>query len=106
MGVIIGGVLLKGLTTPEVLSKCLAAVGGIMACISIQELLPTSIAMSGAKKASISLFIGMFVCFLALESVETFFGGHSHAGHSHSANSHGHSHSGHSHGHSHSGHNH
>lgn len=100
-GVIIGGYILKDYMTPQVLSKSLALVAGIMACISLQELFPTAIKFSGKNVASVWLFVGMFGCFLALESVNLVFDGghvHSHGGGGHS-HSHDHSHGDHSHHH-------
>ncbi|KAJ3204133.1 hypothetical protein HK099_001257 [Clydaea vesicula] len=79
IGVIIGGFLLKDIMSPVILSKCLACVAGIMACISLHELQPTAIQYSGKNLATVSLFSGMFICFLALETVHSFF----HDGHSH-----------------------
>lgn len=38
IGVLIGGYLLKDFMNPAILSKCLAMVAGIMACISLHEL--------------------------------------------------------------------
>jgi hypothetical protein len=114
IGVLIGAALLGPLLTPTVLSKCLAAVGGIMCCISLHELLPTAIRYAGQAKASLALFGGMAVVFLALETVNEYFGhAHSHnhgggnGGHGHSHGDvgagvgHGHEHHGHSHSHSH-----
>ncbi|KAI8614495.1 ZIP zinc transporter-domain-containing protein [Chytriomyces sp. MP71] len=98
-GVIVGVSLFGQYLTPSVLSRCLAAVGGIMACISIHELQPTAIRYAGQGRASISLFLGMFVVFLALEAVTEYFGHpHSHGG-SDVGHGHGHSHGGHGHGH-------
>ncbi|KAJ3034788.1 hypothetical protein HDV00_004650 [Rhizophlyctis rosea] len=100
-GVVIGGALLHQYLSAEFLSKCLAAVGGIMACISIHELQPTAIQFSGKGRATISFFVGMLVCFLALEAVSEWFGGH---GHTHAGSSHGHD--GHHHDHHHDHHHH
>ncbi|KAH6565353.1 hypothetical protein BASA83_003859 [Batrachochytrium salamandrivorans] len=97
LGVVIGGVALHAYLTPFLLSRCLAAVGGIMLCISIHELQPTAIKYSGKVAASVSFFIGMFVCFCTLESVNVWFGGHSHGGHAH----HHHADAHHDHGHHH-----
>ncbi|KAI8828587.1 ZIP zinc transporter-domain-containing protein [Chytriomyces cf. hyalinus JEL632] len=104
LGVIVGVSLFGQYLTPAVLSRCLAAVGGIMCCISIHELQPTAIRYAGQGKASFSLFLGMFVVFLALEAVTEYFGHpHSHGGSGVDHHSgHGHSHGGHGgHGHSH-----
>ncbi|KAJ8331010.1 hypothetical protein O5D80_001019 [Batrachochytrium dendrobatidis] len=110
LGVIIGGSLLHAYLTPYLLSRCLAAVGGIMLCISIHELQPTAIKYSGKIAASASFFVGMFVCFCALESVNVWFGGHSHShgpahdhGH-HGHHEHAHGHHGHAHEHAHGHH--
>ncbi|TPX52061.1 hypothetical protein SeMB42_g01650 [Synchytrium endobioticum] len=70
MGVVIGGYFLGSYLNQAVLSKSLAAVAGIMACISIHELFPTAIHYAGKDKASIALFAGMAVCFVALEGVD------------------------------------
>ncbi|KAJ3328517.1 hypothetical protein HDU76_009811 [Blyttiomyces sp. JEL0837] len=111
-GVLLGASLLGPWLTPAVLNRCLAAVGGIMCCISLHELQPTAIKYAGQARATISLFVGMLVVFLALETVTEYFGhahshggsgGHSH-GHSHGEVGHVHSHGGHS--HSHGGHGH
>eukprot|EP00842_Homolaphlyctis_polyrhiza_P001715 jgi/Hompol1/2544/HPOL_001775-RA len=67
LGVIVGGTLLHAYLTPYLLSRCLALVGGIMLCISIHELQPTAIKYAGKVAASISFFVGMLVCFCALE---------------------------------------
>jgi ZIP family zinc transporter len=100
IGVVIGGFLLKDNMGPEVLSASLALVAGIMACISLHELFPTSIEYAGKARASVALFVGMFCTFGALEIVHSIM--HDHGGHSH-----GHDHSGHDHsGHHHSGHHH
>lgn len=76
VGVIIGGMLLKNYLTTEILSKSLAIVAGIMAFISIYELFPSAIGYSGRNMASASLFLGMVLCFFALESVEYLIGSH------------------------------
>ncbi|TPX72315.1 hypothetical protein SpCBS45565_g00626 [Spizellomyces sp. 'palustris'] len=89
IGVVVGGVLLHSYLSAELLSRCLAGVGGIMACISIHELQPTAIKYAGKGIATVSFFAGMFVCFAALEAVNEWFGGHDHTpqiggnGHSH-----------------------
>ncbi|KAI9095136.1 ZIP zinc transporter-domain-containing protein [Phlyctochytrium arcticum] len=75
-GVVIGGVLLHSYLSPQLLSRCLAGVGGIMACISIHELQPMAIKWAGKGIATTSFFSGMFVCFAALEAVNEWFGGH------------------------------
>ncbi|KAJ3030216.1 UNVERIFIED_CONTAM: hypothetical protein HDU68_009740 [Siphonaria sp. JEL0065] len=99
IGVLVGVAFFGKYLTPEVLSRCLAAVGGIMCCISIHELQPTAIKYAGQGRASISLFFGMFVVFLALEGVTEYFGHpHSHGGSSAVGHG-GHSHVGHGHGH-------
>ncbi|ORY53054.1 Zip-domain-containing protein [Rhizoclosmatium globosum] len=96
IGVMVGVAFFGQYLTPSVLSRCLAAVGGIMCCISIHELQPTAIKYAGQGRASISLFAGMFVVFLALEAVTEYFGHpHSHGG---SEVGHGHSHGGQAHG--------
>ncbi|TPX58991.1 hypothetical protein PhCBS80983_g02788 [Powellomyces hirtus] len=77
-GVVVGGALLHSYLSPALLSRCLAAVGGIMACISIHELQPTAIKYAGKAVATASFFGGMFVCFGALEAVNEWFGGHAH----------------------------
>ncbi|KAJ3290976.1 hypothetical protein HK104_006393 [Borealophlyctis nickersoniae] len=79
LGVVAGGALLHSYLSPAVLCRCLAAVGGIMACISIHELQPTAIQFAGKARATISFFGGMLVCFLALEAVTEWFGGHGHS---------------------------
>ncbi|KAI9342924.1 ZIP zinc transporter-domain-containing protein [Obelidium mucronatum] len=100
IGVVVGVAFFGQYLTPEVLSRCLAAVGGIMCCISIHELQPTAIKYAGQGRASISLFTGMLVVFLALEAVTEYFGHpHSHGG-SEVGGHHGHSHSGKGHSHS------
>jgi ZIP family zinc transporter len=101
LGVLMGGALLAPYLDEFILNRCLALVGGIMFCISIHELYPVSIKYCGKNLASFALIFGMFVCWIALESVETYFNGIEMPGHSHT-NHHGHSH----HGHSHHGHNH
>ncbi|KAL2917341.1 hypothetical protein HK105_203005 [Polyrhizophydium stewartii] len=107
LGVVVGGLALQAYLTPMVLSRCLAAVGGIMLCISIHELQPTAIKYAGKTAASVSFFVGMVVCFCALESVNVWFGGHSHSHGSHSHGSHSHGSHSHSHGsHSHDQHHH
>ncbi|KAJ3145922.1 hypothetical protein HDU89_006808 [Geranomyces variabilis] len=78
LGVVVGGALLHSYLTPALLSRCLAAVGGIMACISIHELQPTAIKYAGKGIATSSFFGGMVVCFAALEAVNEWFGGHVH----------------------------
>ena len=70
LGVVIGGFFFSSYLTQEVLSKSLAAVAGIMACISLHELLPTAIQYAGKDRASAALFVGMAVCFGALEGVD------------------------------------
>ncbi|KAJ3045554.1 hypothetical protein HDV00_009211 [Rhizophlyctis rosea] len=77
-GVLIGGAFLRGYVGPAMLAKCLASVGGVMACISVHELLPMGIKFAGKGRASCSFFVGMGVCFAALEVVEEFFGGGGH----------------------------
>ncbi|KAI8825304.1 ZIP zinc transporter-domain-containing protein [Fimicolochytrium jonesii] len=78
LGVVAGGWLLHGYLSPQLLSRCLAGVGGIMACISIHELQPTAIRYSGKTIATSAFFGGMVVCFGALEAVNEWFGGHAH----------------------------
>ncbi|KAJ3158579.1 hypothetical protein HDU86_002805 [Geranomyces michiganensis] len=78
LGVVVGGALLHSYLSPALLSRCLAAVGGIMACISIHELQPTAIKYAGKTVATASFFGGMAVCFAALEAVNEWFGGHVH----------------------------
>ncbi|KAJ3179393.1 hypothetical protein HDU87_003003 [Geranomyces variabilis] len=78
LGVVVGGALLHSYLSPALLSRCLAAVGGIMACISIHELQPTAIKYAGKGIATSSFFGGMLVCFAALEAVNEWFGGHVH----------------------------
>ncbi|KAJ3052272.1 hypothetical protein HK097_006592 [Rhizophlyctis rosea] len=89
MGVIIGGAALNQYLSPSFLSKCLATVGGIMACISIHELQPAAVQFAGKGRATIAFFVGMLVCFGALEAVADWFGGH---GHSHGGHGHSHAH--------------
>ncbi|KAI8907152.1 ZIP zinc transporter-domain-containing protein, partial [Gorgonomyces haynaldii] len=91
IGVLLGGGLLGPYLTPEILNRCLALVGGIMLCISIHELMPMAIEYSGRNNTSIFFFLGMFICWGALEIVESYLGGHSHD-HSHHSHSHSHSH--------------
>jgi zinc transporter, ZIP family len=108
-GVLVGASLLGPYLDEFVLSRCLASVAGIMFCISLHELYPVSIKFSGKSVASASLFIGMFICWAAMEIVETYFGGHGHShpdihhlDHGHSHHSHGHDHHhDHHHGHGH-----
>jgi ZIP family zinc transporter len=88
-GVLMGGMVLAPYLDEYILSRCLAMVGGIMFCISIHELYPVSIKYCGKHMASASLMIGMFFCWVALESVDSYFEGIDMPGHSHS---HGHSH--------------
>lgn len=45
----------------QLVEKLLAAVGGIMAFLSISELLPLSLEHAGRQKAVISLFVGMAI---------------------------------------------
>jgi ZIP family zinc transporter len=73
IGVIFGGFLLRNYMDELVLSRCLAAVSGIMACISIDELLPSAIKYSGKEVSTRSFFFGMFLCFCALETVHYYF---------------------------------
>ncbi|KAI8847764.1 Zinc/iron permease [Chytridium lagenaria] len=73
LGVILGAVLLGPWLTSSNLSRCLAAVGGIMCCISLHELLPTAVHYAGRARATLALFSGMLVVFLALEAVNEFF---------------------------------
>jgi zinc transporter, ZIP family len=92
-GVLIGGMLLAPYLDEYILSRCLALVGGIMFCISIHELYPVAIKYCGKGTASVSLMGGMFLCWTALESVESYFDGIDMPGHSHShGHSHGHGH--------------
>ncbi|KAJ3414636.1 hypothetical protein HDV05_006277 [Chytridiales sp. JEL 0842] len=85
LGVLLGAALLGPYLTPALLSRCLAAVGGIMACISIHELIPTAVKYAGQGRASVAVFVGMGVVFLALEAVGEYFGhAHSHGGSGHS----------------------
>ncbi|KAJ3021372.1 hypothetical protein HKX48_008689 [Thoreauomyces humboldtii] len=77
-GVVVGGLVLAPYLSPALLSRCLAAVGGIMVCISMHELQPTAIKYAGKATATASFFGGMFVCFGALEAVNEWFGGHVH----------------------------
>ncbi|KAJ3208995.1 hypothetical protein HDU82_001583 [Entophlyctis luteolus] len=92
IGVFLGVAVFGTYLTPSVLSRCLAAVAGVMCCISIHELQPTAVRYAGQARASASLFFGMFVVFCALEGVTEFFGHpHSH-GPSDVAGGHGHHH--------------
>ncbi|KAJ3128213.1 hypothetical protein HK098_004959 [Nowakowskiella sp. JEL0407] len=68
-GVLVGASILGNRLTQQDLSRCLAAVAGVMACISLNELQPMAIKLSGKDTASISLFVGMFLCFVAIESL-------------------------------------
>ncbi|KAI8825803.1 ZIP zinc transporter-domain-containing protein [Fimicolochytrium jonesii] len=68
LGVVAGGWLLHGYLLPQLLSRCLAGVGGIMACILIHELQPTVNRYSGKTIATSAFFGGMVVCFGALEA--------------------------------------
>jgi ZIP family zinc transporter len=101
-GVIMGGALLAPYLDEYVLSRCLAIVSGIMFCISLHELYPVSIKYCGKGLASFSLFLGMFLCWGALEMVEVYFG-HSHEHHPdlHHLGHHDHHHGHHSHHHHH-----
>ena len=92
LGVLIGGYLLRDFMNQSILSGCLAVVAGFMVCISLHELQPTAISYAGKSSASSSLFVGMFACFVALETVHTLMP-HDHHGHDH----HGHNHHGHHH---------
>jgi ZIP family zinc transporter len=88
IGVVIGGYLLKDNMGPEVLSASLALVAGIMACISLHELFPTSIEYAGKNRSAVALFVGMFCTFGALEIVHSIMhdhgdGHHDHSGHHH-----------------------
>ncbi|KAJ1558865.1 hypothetical protein HK096_000426 [Nowakowskiella sp. JEL0078] len=76
VGVLIGATIFAGRLTQNDMAKSLAAVAGVMACISLHELQPMAIRLAGRTTASISLFVGMFICFVALETVEEYFGGH------------------------------
>lgn len=69
-GVLVGGMFLQNYLTTRILNQCLAAVGGMMLCISIHELQPMAIRYSGKMAASVSFFFGMLICFAALETVE------------------------------------
>lgn len=71
IGVLMGGFLLKDSMGPEVLSASLALVAGIMACISLHELFPTSIAYAGKNSSAVAVFVGMFITFVALEIVHS-----------------------------------
>ena len=73
LGVILGALLLEPYLTKEFLSICLAVVAGVMACISLHELIPTSIKFSGKSLATTSLFAGMLLSFVVLESVDHMF---------------------------------
>ncbi|KAJ3187686.1 hypothetical protein HDU85_006079 [Gaertneriomyces sp. JEL0708] len=75
IGVVVGGALLHSYLSKALLSRCLAAVGGIMACISIHELQPMAIKFAGKNIATTAFFAGMLACFGALEMVESWFGG-------------------------------
>ncbi|KAI8899168.1 ZIP zinc transporter-domain-containing protein [Globomyces pollinis-pini] len=102
-GVITVGLFLGPYLTPFILNRCLAMVSGIMFCISLHELYPVSLKYCGKTAASVSLFGGMFICWLALEAVDVYFGdihGHSHSHGSSHVHDHGHDH-GHSHHHHH-----
>lgn len=89
IGVIIGGVFLQPYLNAHVLSACLAAVGGVMMCVCIVELLPTSYEYAGKTRASAWFFVGMLLCWLALEGVDILFDGHGHS-HSHGPGEHSH----------------
>ena len=65
-------------------------VGGIMAFLSIAELLPLSIEHAGRKAAAASLFVGM-ACMSLLLFVADNYLGHGEEGHGH-GHGHGHSH--------------
>ncbi|KAG5462030.1 MAG: Zinc/iron permease [Olpidium bornovanus] len=76
VGVVVGGYLLMDFLSPPVLSRCLAGVAGIMACISLHELQPTAIKYCGKDLASFALLLGMFICWVAMEGVEEIVGRH------------------------------
>ena len=77
LGVVLGGAVLYPYLNAAVLSKSLALVGGIMVCISMHELQPTAIQYAGKGSASFYFFVGMGICWVALEAVESYFG-HAH----------------------------
>lgn len=96
LGVVIGGALLHQYISQALLSRCLAMVGGIMICISMQyvssyiyamlthshdtqsELQPMAIKYAGKTRASLSFFAGMVACFGALDAVSSWFDQHHH----------------------------
>lgn len=73
LGVILGGLLLKSFLTDHLVSQCLAIVSGIMTFISLHELHSTAIMSCDRTVASRALFVGMFICFLGLESIDYLF---------------------------------
>ncbi|KAI8804569.1 Zinc/iron permease [Cladochytrium replicatum] len=79
LGVLIGGVALRyalGNNIEDIeiaLSSLLAVVAGVMAAISLDELVPTSIQFAGRTWTSLSFWIGMGVCFIMLEAIGSFF---------------------------------
>jgi ZIP family zinc transporter len=82
-GVLVAGTALSPYLDEYILNRCLALVGGIMFCISIHELYPVAIKYCGKGLASLSLMVGMFLCWGALESVEVYFHGIDMPGHNH-----------------------
>lgn len=100
-GVLLGGAVLAPYLSADILARSLALVGGIMVCVSIHELQPTAIQYAGKGAASTWFFGGMCVCWMSLEAVNIYFGGHGHS-HSHDHHSHAHDHHSHAHAHDHS----
>eukprot|EP01097_Dermamoeba_algensis_P008904 TRINITY_DN6120_c0_g1_i1.p1 TRINITY_DN6120_c0_g1~~TRINITY_DN6120_c0_g1_i1.p1 ORF type:complete len:157 (+),score=28.48 TRINITY_DN6120_c0_g1_i1:567-1037(+) len=61
LGVICSSFFLKPLLTETLVQNMLASVAGIMTFLSLYELLPLSIKHCKRKKATFSVFLGMFV---------------------------------------------
>ncbi|KAL3694896.1 hypothetical protein R1sor_008547 [Riccia sorocarpa] len=67
LGVILVAYLFPSSLSPDILEGLLAAVGGVMAFITLREMLPLSLEYAGHRQSVTAVFVGMAIMSVSLE---------------------------------------
>ncbi|CAM6103559.1 unnamed protein product [Calypogeia fissa] len=70
IGVILVAYLFPSSLSPDVLEGLLGAVGGVMAFITLHEMLPLALEYAGHRRAVAAVFVGMAIMSVSLELLE------------------------------------
>ncbi|CAM6129766.1 unnamed protein product [Calypogeia fissa] len=70
LGVILVAYLFPSSLSPDVLEGLLGAVGGVMAFITLHEMLPLALEYAGHRRAVAAVFVGMAIMSVSLELLE------------------------------------